>query len=218
MDCCMPASLSFTISESLLKLMSIESMMPSNSFILCYPLPLLPSISSSIGVFSNESALHIKGPKYVSFSFSISPSNEYSGLISFRNDWFDLFAVRGTLKSLLQHHNLKASILRCSAFFMVQTSYLYMTTADNSFDYMDLWLQSDFYNGHTSISLKERRTRKRSEWLNSRLYHVLRRKKSTSHFQISEMRMILRTTVLISGLVSKFLWSESLKVARRTEG
>ena len=129
MDYCMPASLSFTISESLLKLMSIESMMPSNYFIFCHPLPLLPSIFSSTGVFSNESALHIKGPKYVSFSFSISPSNEYSGLISFRNDWFDLFAVRGTLKSLLQHHDLKASILQCSAFFMVQTSYLYMTTA-----------------------------------------------------------------------------------------
>ena len=126
MDCCMPTFLSFNISESLLKLMSIESMMPSNYFILCHPLLLLPSIFSSSDVFSNESALHIKWPKYVSFSFSISPSNGYSGLISFRYDWFDLFAVQGTLKSLLQHHNLKASIFQCPAFFMVQTSHLYM--------------------------------------------------------------------------------------------
>ena len=126
MDCCMPTFLSFNISESLLKLMSIESMMPSNYFILCHPLLLLPSIFSSSDVFSNESALHIKWPKYVSFSFSISPSNGYSGLISFRYDWFDLFAVQGTLKSFLQHHNLKASIFQCPAFFMVQTSHLYM--------------------------------------------------------------------------------------------
>ena len=104
-------SLSFTISQSLLKLMSTESVMPSNHLILCRPLLLLPSIFSSIRVFSNESALHIRWPKYWSFSFSISPSNEYSGLISFRIDWFDLLAVQGTLKSLLQHHNLKALIL-----------------------------------------------------------------------------------------------------------
>ena len=126
MDCCMPTFLSFTISESLLKLMSIESMTPSNYFILCHPLLLLPSIFSSSDVFSNESALHIKWPKYVSFSFSISPSNEYSDLISFRYDCFDLFAIQGTLKSLLQHRNVKASILQCPAFFMVQTSHLYM--------------------------------------------------------------------------------------------
>ena len=105
------ASLSFTISQSLLKLMSTEPVMPSNHFILCHPNILLPSIFSSIRVFSNESALHIRWPKYWSFSFSISPSNEYSGLISFRIDWFDLLAVQGTLKSLLQHHNLKALIL-----------------------------------------------------------------------------------------------------------
>ena len=105
------ASLSFTISQSLLKLMSTESVMPSNHFILCHSNILLPSIFSSIRVFSNESALHIRWPKYWSFSFSISPSNEYSGLISFRIDWFDLLAVQGTLKSLLQHHNLKALIL-----------------------------------------------------------------------------------------------------------
>ena len=107
---------SFTISQSLLKLMSIELVMPSNHLILCLLLLFLPSIFPSIRVFSNESALHIRWPKYWSFSFSISPSNEYSGLTSFRIDWFDLLAVQGTLKSLLQHHSLKASILWCSAF------------------------------------------------------------------------------------------------------
>ena len=105
------ASLSFTISRSLLKLMSIESMMPSNHLILCRPLLLLPSIFPILGVFLNELVLHIRWPKYWSFSFSISPSNEYSGLISFRMDWLDLFAVQGTLKSLLQNHTSKASIL-----------------------------------------------------------------------------------------------------------
>ena len=105
------ASLSFTISWSLLKLMSIELVMPSNHLFLCHSLLLLPSVFSNIRVFSNELALHIRWPNYWSFSFSISPSNEYSGLISFRNDWFDLLAVQGTLKSLLQHHSSKASIL-----------------------------------------------------------------------------------------------------------
>ena len=109
------ASLSITNSQSLLKLMSIESVMPSNHFILCHPLLLLPSIFPSIRVFSNESVLRIRWPKYWRFSYSISPSNEQSGQISFRMDWFDLRAVQGTLKSLLQHHNLKASILQCSA-------------------------------------------------------------------------------------------------------
>ena len=116
------ASLSFTISWSLHKLMSIESVMPSNHLILCHPLLLLPSILSSIRVFSSEYILYIRWPKYWSFNYSISPSNEYSGLISFRIDWFHLLAVQGTLKSLLQHQSLKASILRCSAFFMVQLS------------------------------------------------------------------------------------------------
>ena len=102
--------------------------MPSNHLILCCPLLLLPSIFPSIRVFSSESALHIRWPKYWSFSFSITPSNEYSGLISFRIDWFDLLAVQGTLKSFLQHHSSKASILWCSAFFMVQLSYPYVTT------------------------------------------------------------------------------------------
>ena len=101
--------------------MSIESMMPSNHFILCHPLLLLPSIFPSIAVFSNEPVLHIRWPKYGSFSLSISPSNEYSRLISFRIDWLDLLAVQGTLKSLLQHHCSKASVLQCSAFFMVHT-------------------------------------------------------------------------------------------------
>ena len=122
------ASLSFTNSRSLLKLMSIESVMPSNHLILCRPLLLPPSIFPSIRVFSNESALPIRWPKDWSFSFKISPSNEYSGLISFRMDWLDLLAVQGTLKSFLQHHSSKASILRCSAFFIVQLSHPYMTT------------------------------------------------------------------------------------------
>ena len=121
------ASLPITNSQSLSKLMSIESVMPSNHFILCRPL-LLPSILPSIRVFSNESVLCIRWPKYWSFSFSISPSSEYSGLISFKTDWFDFFVVHGTLKSLLQHHSSKASILWLSAYFMVQLSHLYMTT------------------------------------------------------------------------------------------
>ena len=122
-------SLSLTTSWSLLKLMSIGSVMPSNHLVLYHPLLLLPSVFPSIRVFSNVSALRIRWPKYWSFSFmNISLSNEYLGLISFRIDWFDLLAVRGTLKSLLQYHNSKASILRCSAFFMVQLSYPYVTT------------------------------------------------------------------------------------------
>ena len=116
------ASLSITNSQSLLKLMSIESLMPSNHFILCRPLLLLPSVLPSIRVFSEESVLHIRCPNYWSFSFSISPSNEYSGLISFRMDWLDLLAVQETRKSLLQHHSSKASILQCSAFFRIQLS------------------------------------------------------------------------------------------------
>ena len=108
--------------------MSIESVMPSNHLILCRPLLLLPSVFPSIRVFSNESVLHIRWPKYWSFSVSISPYNEYSGLISFRMDWLDLLAVQWTLKSLLQHYTSKASILQCSAFFMVQHSHPYMTT------------------------------------------------------------------------------------------
>ena len=122
------ASLSITNSQSLLKLMSIKSVMPSNHLILCRPLLLPPSIFLRIRDFSNESVLCIRWPKYWSFSFNISPSNEYSELISFRMDWLDLVAVQGTLKSLLQHHSSKASIFRCPAFFTVQLSHSYITT------------------------------------------------------------------------------------------
>ena len=124
------ASLSITNPRSLLKLMSIES----NYLILCHPVLLLPLVFPSIRSFSNESFLQISWPKYWSFSFSISPSNEYSGLISFRMDWLELLAVQGTLKSLLQHHGSKASILQCSALFMVQLSHPYMTTGKTSFE------------------------------------------------------------------------------------
>ena len=120
------ASLSFIISLCLLRLMPIESMMPSTHLILCHPLLLLPLIFPSIRVFSSESTLCMRWPKYWGFSFSISPSSEYSGLIFFRIDWFDLLAIQGTLKRLLQHHSSKASILRHSAFFMVQLSHPYM--------------------------------------------------------------------------------------------
>ena len=121
------ASLSITNSWSSLKLMSIESVMPSSHLILCRPLLLLPSIPPSIRVFSNESTLRMRWPKYWSFSFTISPSSEHPGQISFRMDWLDLLAVPGTLKSLRQHHSSKASILQCSAFFTVQLSHPYMT-------------------------------------------------------------------------------------------
>ena len=121
------ASLSFTIFQSLLKLMSIESVIPSNQLVLHSPLLFLPSVFPSIRVFSDELALHIRWSTYWSFSFSISPSNEYSGLISFKINWLDLLAVQGTLKSHLQHHSSKASILLCSAFFMVQPSHPHMT-------------------------------------------------------------------------------------------
>ena len=128
MNCITQASLSFTISLSFLIPMSTVLMIPSNHLIHCCPLLLLPSIFPSIRVSSSELALHIRWPNYWSFNFSISSSNEYSGLISFRIDWFDLLAVQGILKSILQHHSSKASILRCSAFFTVQFSHPYMTT------------------------------------------------------------------------------------------
>ena len=128
MDCSIPGIPVLTISQSLLKLMSIESVIPSNHLILYRPLLLLPSIFPSIRVFSSESAVFIRWPKCWSFSFSISPSKEYSGLVSLRIDWFDLLAFQGSLKSLLQHHSLKVSILQCWAFFRVQLSHPYMTT------------------------------------------------------------------------------------------
>ena len=136
------APLSFTISQSLLKLMSIESVMPSNHLTPCHPLLLLPSVFPSIRVFSNKSALCIRWPKYWSFSFSISPSNEYSGLSSFRINWLDLLAVQGTFKGLLQYHSSKASILWCSI-FMVQLTSIHDYWKNHSFDYMDLFRQSD---------------------------------------------------------------------------
>ena len=136
------ASLSFTNSWSLLKLMSFESMMPSNHLILCHPLLFLPSVFPSIRVFSTNSALGISWPKYWSFSFNISPSNEYSELISLRIDWVDLLVVQGTLKSLLQHHHLKASIIRHSAFFMVQRSHSYYWK-NHSLDWTELCRKSD---------------------------------------------------------------------------
>ena len=136
--------MSSTISQSLLKFVSIELVMLPNHLVLCHPLLLLPSIFPSIRVFFNELALPIGWSKYRSFSFSISPSNEYSGLTSFRIDWFDLLAIQGTLKSLLQHHRSKASILRHSAFFTVQLSHLYMTTGKTiALTIMDLCWQSD---------------------------------------------------------------------------
>ena len=128
MDCSTPGLPVLHQLPEFTQLMSIESMMSSNHLILCRPLLLPPSIFPSIRVFANQSVLRIRWPKYWSFNFSISPSNEYSGLISFRMDWLDLLAVQGTLKSLLQHHSLKASILWCSAFFIVQLSHPYMTT------------------------------------------------------------------------------------------
>ena len=122
------ASLSITNSQSSPRLISIESVMPSNQLILCHPLLFLPSVFPSIRIFSSGSLLHVRWPKYWSFSFSISLSNEHSGLISFRMDWLDLLAVQGTLESLLQHHSSKASVLQCSAFFIDQLSHPYMTT------------------------------------------------------------------------------------------
>ena len=136
-------SLSFTISQSLIKLMSIESVMPSNHLVFCHPLHLLPAICPSIRAFSNESALCIRRPKYWSFSFSISPSN-HSGSVSLKIDWFDFLEVQGTLKSLLQHHSSKTSFIQCSAFFMFQLSHPHMTTGQkHSFHYINLCWKSN---------------------------------------------------------------------------
>ena len=144
MDCSMPGFPVHHQLPELFKLMSIESVRPSNHLILYCPLLFLPSIFPSIRVFSNESVLHFRWPKYWSFGLSISPSNEYTGLISLRMDWLDLLAVQGTLKSLLQHHSSKASILWCSAFFTVQLSHPYMTTGKNhSFDQTDVCWQNN---------------------------------------------------------------------------
>ena len=163
------ASLSITNSRSFLKLMSIASVMPSNHLILCRPLRLLPSIFPSIRIFSNESVLRIKWPKYWSFSFSISPSNEYAGLISFRMDWLDLLAVQGTLKHLLQHHSSKASALWCAAFFIVQLSHPYMTTGKTIA--LTRWtfvrkVMSLLFNMLTSIKIPvSKKKKKKSEYI-----------------------------------------------------
>ena len=149
------APLSFILSQSLLRFISIESAMPSIYLILCCPLLFLPSIFPNIRVFSNELALHSRWPKYWSFSFGISPSNEYSALISFRIDWFDLLAVQGTLKTLLQHHNCKASIVQHLAFFMVQLSHLYMTTGETiALTMSDLCQQSDVFEIYISETIR----------------------------------------------------------------
>ena len=141
MDCSTPGFLVLQYFPEFAQLMSIESVMPSNHLILCCPLLLLPpSIFPSIRVSSNKSALHIRRPKYWSFGFRISPSNEYSELISFRIDWFDLLAIQGTLKSLLQHHSLKASILWHSAFFVIQLSHLYITTGKTILLTIQTWM------------------------------------------------------------------------------
>ena len=154
------ASLSITNSQSLPKLISIESVMPSNHLILCRPLLLPPSIFPSIRVFSNESALRIRWPKYWSFSFNISPPNEHSGLISFRMDWLDLLAVQGTLKSLFQHHSSKASVLQCSALFIVQLSHSYMTTgktiALTRWTFVGKVMSGSWYNGKNTLGLKKK--------------------------------------------------------------
>ena len=147
------APLSFTVTQSLLKLMSIKPVTPSNRLILCHPLLLLPSIPPSISVYSSESVLHIMWPKHWSFSFIISPSNEYSGLISFRMDWFHLLAVQGTLKSLLQHHNSKASILQCSAFFVVQLSRPYTTST--TVNDKSVWFQATRHCACGSLKMSE---------------------------------------------------------------
>ena len=143
MDCSMPGFPVLHYILELAQLMSIESVMSSNCLVLCRPLLLLPSVFPSIRVFSNNSALPIRWPKYWSLSFNISPSNDYSGLISFRIDWFDLLSVQGTLRNLLQHYSSKASVLQCSAFFMVQLSHPYMTTGKTIALTLDLCQQSN---------------------------------------------------------------------------
>ena len=180
-------SLSIINSWSLLKLVSVESVRPSNHLILCRPLLLLPSIFPSVRVFSNESVLHIRWPKYWSFSFSIISSNEYSGLISFRMDWLDLLAVQGSLKSLLQHHSSKASILWCSAFLTVQLSYPYMTTGKTIV--LIRWIfvgevMSLLFNmpSRLVIAFLPRSKRLLISWLQPPSTVILEPKKPNSHF------------------------------------
>ena len=187
------ASLSITSSRSSLKLMSIESVMPSSHLILCHPLLLLLPIPPSIRVFSNESTLHMRWPKYWSFSFSIGPCNEHPGLISFRRDWLDLLAVQGTLKSLLQHHSSKASILRHSAFFIVQISHPYMTTGKTTALTRRTFVgkaMSLLFNilSRSVITFLPRSKHLLIPWLQSPLtttYHVLRFLFSAATFKVS---------------------------------
>jgi len=196
------ASLSFTIFQSLLKLMSIESVMPSNHLILCRPLLFLPSIFHSVSVFSNDLALCIRWPKYWSFSFSISPSNEYSGLISFRIDWLDLLAVQGTLKSLLQHHSSKASVLQCSAFFMVQLSHPYMTTGKTRWTFVGK-VMSLLFNmlSRLVIAFLPRSKRFLISWLQSPSAVILEPQKikyvTVSTFSTSIYREVMRSVTII---------------------
>ena len=181
------ASLSITDCQCLPKPMSIESVMPSNHLILCHPPLLLPSIFPSIRVFSNESVLCIKWPKYWSFSFNISPSNAHPGLISFRMDWFGLLAVQGTLKSLLQHHRSKASILLCSAFFIVQRSHPYLTTGETIALTRQTFLgkvMSLLFNmlSRLVITFLPRSKRLLISWLQSRSAVILEPKKIVRHY------------------------------------
>ena len=182
MDCSMPGFPVHHISQSLLKLMSIESVMSSNHLILCHPLFLLPLILVSIRVFSNESALRIRWPKYWSFSFSISHSNEYSGLISFRIDLFDLFVAQGTLKSLLKHHSSKASNLWRSPFFIVQLSHPYMTTRKTRWTFVGK-VMSLLFNKQSSlvITFLPRSKHLLISWLQSPSAVILEPKKIKSH-------------------------------------
>ena len=204
--------------------MPIESVMPSNHLILCHPL-LLPSTFPSIRVFSNESALLIRWPKYWSFSFNISPSNEYPGLISFRIDWFDLLAVQGTLKSLLQHHNSKASIPHCSALFMVQHSHPYMTTGKTRALMMQTCVRevmSLLFNmlSRSVIAFLSRSKRVYISWLQSSSSVILEPKKIRS---VIVFTFSPSSRVLFSELISRFLnwckcpWNASLSRAAGTE-
>ena len=202
------ASLSFTVSQSLLKLLSSESVMPSNHLILCRPLLLPPSVFPSIRIFSNELVFHITWPKYWSFSFSISPCNGYSGLISFRVDWLDLLAIQGTLKSLLQHHSSKASILQRATFYIVQLSHLYITTRKTIALTILIFVGKVMYLLYNILSRFVMAFLARSKcllisWLQSPFTVILEPKKIKSVtvsivFPFKFSRLILKTDVLLS--------------------
>ena len=208
MDCSMPVH--HQLLWSLLKLMSIESLVPSNHLILCCPLLLLPSIFPSIRVFSNELNLHIRWPKYWSFSFSISPSNEYSELISFRTDWFDLLAVQETLKSLLQHHSSKASVFWCSAFFMMQLSHPYMTTgktiALTRWTFVGKVMSLFFMLSRLVIAFLPRSKRLLISWLRSPCALILEPKKikpvPVSTVSLSIYHEVMGLDAMISGFLN----------------